>query len=922
MPEDAIALATQTYRYEIGRDGRNRAFVDLASGRDYIEPDQPSLAVGSGGQSWPSTRVELQAGRLAVAFAEVGVQVHLRVESHRQYLLLTLEEVSGGDVDWVELCDLRLAIDQNVGTLVNAAWNGDFAACVLACTDHTHAFGKEPARAALAARCYREFGLTGARIAVLGVPTGGPDPAAPLLAAIETVELEQGLAHPTLDGVWLKRAPQRFDSYLMAVGASQANIDEVIAFARGGFGCVEIVNWWHSTPTYAPHPELFPDGMAGLRQVAEKVHAAGLGLGLHVMQGMVGWGGVGMKDPHVWPRADPRLLQDRRATLAAPADAATTEFSVAQSVALWPEQGDLFLEGELVRYGRRTEQGFAACERGLHGTTIAPHPAGTPVGLLVNCFPLWGHCIYAPDIHSTLIDEICDNIAAVFDATDCDMAYFDGGEEVAVQPPHWRHQGRIARGVMQRLRKPVILEGNALYTHHSWHVITRGSPSFDPIYCGRREYTLRFKGQNPATWARNLLTGDVGWFAPHGHSPSTDAVTPDEVMLLCLKALGGKAPISFQVHASQLHANERMPEMLQIIRACDELKRRAYFSEEVCTELTRPMAEHVLEQGPDGAWQVCPMGFGPSQTLNAGQATRRSLQQTNPYAAQTPWLRLRARTRLAPYGAPENRVLADAGEPVPFTAAASAATDLVMSVAPSGEKTPAGSSAFACRARNQGSARSGWCHVSLPLDPALDLSGHRCPGLWLHAEGKGGLLNLQLASPYSRRDHYIPLDFSGWAYFELDVPEVARFYDYTWPYSFTDLFYIPFRYQEVTGLDLYYNDLPPDSETVCLVGRIEALQEGALPLRSPALTVGDQELAFPACLQPDEYLELDWTGRCRHFGPNGGLVAEVQPSGRLLLGPGDSDVAFTCQLGTATTPRAEVTLAVKGDPLPNPRGCR
>ena len=80
MAEDAVALATETYRYEIGRDGRNRAFVDLASGRDYIEPDQPSLAVGSGGQSWPSTRVELQRGRLAGSFAGVGVQGDLRGE--------------------------------------------------------------------------------------------------------------------------------------------------------------------------------------------------------------------------------------------------------------------------------------------------------------------------------------------------------------------------------------------------------------------------------------------------------------------------------------------------------------------------------------------------------------------------------------------------------------------------------------------------------------------------------------------------------------------------------------------------------------------------------------------------------------------------------------------------------------------------
>ena len=122
------------------------------------------------------------------------------------------------------------------------------------------------------------------------------------------------------------------------------------------------------------------------------------------------------------------------------------------------------------------------------------------------------------------------------------------------------------------------------------------APATIRLYFGRRDYTLRFKGNNPANWGKNLLTGDVGWYQAHVHSPATDAATPDEVMLLCLKALGGKSPISFAVEANHLWANKRMPEMLDIIRTCDELKRRNYFSEEACAELSRPMAEHTLDR--------------------------------------------------------------------------------------------------------------------------------------------------------------------------------------------------------------------------------------------------------------------------------------------------------------------------------------
>ena len=105
----------------------------------------------------------------------------------------------------------------------------------------------------------------------------------------------------------------------------------------------------------------------------------------------------------------------------------------------------------------------------------------------------------------------------------------------------------------------------------------------------------------------------------HVYSPSTDAVTPDEVMLLCLKALGGKAPISFQVDCNNLWANKRMPEMLEIIRTCDELKRRDYFPDTVCRELMEPFAEHVLEQTADGEWTVRPLQFGPARVVEAAR---------------------------------------------------------------------------------------------------------------------------------------------------------------------------------------------------------------------------------------------------------------------------------------------------------------
>jgi hypothetical protein len=923
-----VTLENDLLRLRLSQWGLLEEFTCKGTGVNLVAPGKPfaMFQAARAGASCAVWYLERKGDVLELHFRDPAVTVTLALETRPHYLALSVRQVSVPDLDWLQLCDLRLSITESVGTMINAAWDQQSGACVLACNDRTHSYGNDEARAVLCAKAYREFGIEGAKIAIIGTPTGTPEPGTKLLDIIEEVELDQGLPHPTINGVWIKRANERFASYLQAFGGNERNIDQVIELAKGGFGCVELVNWWESTPTYSPNPASFTGGLAGLKQCADKIRAAGMQVGLHAMQGMVGWGGIGFRDPYVVPRADPRLLQDRRATLARALGLQDTEIALKEGTTDWPDKGDLFIEGEVVRYAQRTATGFSQCERGLHGTTVTAHAEGAPLGHLVNCFGIWGGTIYAPDIKTSMGDEIAANLARAFDAAGADMAYFDGGEELLSQLPSWRNQGYFALNVMKRVKKPFVLEGNLLYTHLSWHVISRGGPNFDPIFYGRRDFTLRKKGQHPAYWAKNLLAGDVGWFYPCTQSPSFDAVTPDEVMLLCLKAVGAKAPISFQIvfgdiyqgQEGSIYVNKRLPEMLEIIRVCDELKRREYFPADLRAELAKPFAEHVVEQAASGAWVLRPLQFGPPHLLTAQGQGANQWRYGNPHGEQTPWVRLRARTQLARYGDPENVVLANFDQGIPFAPKASAAAELVQAVEASAEKTPDGSPAFCYRAKNSGKARSSWCQLGLEFPAPLDLSRNRRMGVWVHSQGKGGILNIQLVQGYAAQDHYVPLDVEGWVYRELDPPEDTRFWSYRWPYDFIPLLYLPFNPAAAKGVNLFYNDLPPETETVCLIGRIEALRERPLPLASPTLTVGGQKLVFPVTLKPDEYVEMDWTGACRHFEPNGGLLAELTPQGQLRLAPGDNLVRLSCAEPDAVAPRAEVTLAVKGAPLPDP----
>jgi len=101
-----------------------------------------------------------------------------------------------------------------------------------------------------------------------------------------------------------------------------------------------------------------------------------------------------MHDPYVTPKADPRLLQDRHASwrLRQPG---SDRVGVQENVADWPEQGDLFLEGEIVRYTRGPRRD-SRVSTGAAWHHVTAHAEGAPVGYLVNCFNMWGSCIYSP----------------------------------------------------------------------------------------------------------------------------------------------------------------------------------------------------------------------------------------------------------------------------------------------------------------------------------------------------------------------------------------------------------------------------------------------------------------------------------------------------------------------------------------------
>jgi hypothetical protein len=103
----------------------------------------------------------------------------------------------------------------------------------------------------------------------------------------------------------------------------------------------------------------------------------------------------------------------------------------------------------------------------------------------------------------------------------------------------------------------------------------------------------------------------------------------------------------------------------------------------------------------------------------------------------------------------------------------------------------------------------GWSVRGKRFPAPLDLTGCQAIRAWVHGDGQGEQLKIQLydgAGGY--RDNYLPIDFQGWRQVTLvDCPINTL------------------RYAAVDSLSVYYNGLPPGKTVTCGIDHIEAIMD-------------------------------------------------------------------------------------------------
>jgi hypothetical protein len=911
-----VTLENSFARLSLDELGNVVSIFDKSSKAELCADKRPFAVLVKDGKSFPLSACSFSktrnGGKLLFRFADANASVAIDVSVKQRYFVFKVAEVSGSNISEIVFAQIYVKQSKNVSHMVGMVGDEQFSFCMRALNLQTNVrvSGKP---ATLAAICYSNYGFKGAGVALVASPTNR------VRDVLKEVVKNEGILHTPLGGPFALDAKENRLSYVFAT-VSEGNVDEWISLAKkSGLSIIHFIGWEKSYGHYEPRNDLFPNGLLGMKRVVEKIHAAGLKAGLHILTAF-----ISPHDPYVTPIPDKRLAKRKTFTLAKPISEKDEVIFVNEKpedmdvIWAYASRGNVLqIDDELVQYSGYSQEPpyrFFGCKRGAFGTKASAHEAGTKVHYLYSYYGA-----FYPDENSTLLDEIADRIANVVNECGFDMIYQDGAEAT---PGGWYGVAKMRAAIVKRLKRPVRVEasewGYHSWTFHScigaWDHPCWGLKRFVDIHCSELETYRRI----------HLLPGQLGWWVILGPTPDYDAETPDEMEYLLCKALGYDAPISLQgVSVGGRPWNARQDEYLAMIGKYERLRLANYFSEAIKSELRKPGKEFRLVQAKDKTWQFLPTQYIKHKVTGLEDGSNKWVID-NQFEPQPLEVRIKALYAAMPYDSPDSIVIADFTRDGEFKVTGSA-QGVKCGFTLTKEQVKVGNASGLFFAQNEGAQPKGsWARITKSFSPPIDLSKQGAIALWIYGDGKGEILNFQLRDlpqyyhgTYS--DHYVDVNFVGWRYFELLLRErdAERYVDYAWPYAGVyQIFRTPLVKHAICELNIYLNNIPQGEEARCYISPIRAVPIAKVKLSNPSISVNGKRIVFPVTLESGQSIEFKPPSDCKVYDERGELIATLKPIGETpTITRGRNFVAFDCEPTKGFSARAEVTVVLTGKPL-------
>jgi hypothetical protein len=915
-PAGGVNMATlenPLAKLEIDGRGRCTALIDKGNGRNLLTMALPLVTLARKGKTVNPGTCAYADGKLSFGFGKGKETLVVGVTAKERYFTFEVLAVEGDGVQAVTFLALPLAKGKYSFATSGATVGDDWAVCLRELNLQTEvSLGGGPATARASAQA--EYGLVGAKAALVVAPP------AQLRPALQDMVKAEGVPQSPLGGPWALDAEGNRGSYLFA-HPSEKEAERWIEFGkRGGFACMHYDGWYATLGHYEPAPAQFPNGVAGVKEMVRKVHAAGMKAGMHTLTGC-----IQPNDSWVTPVPDKRLAADASYTLAAALDEkadtiVTLEKPQAHDI-IWSYSGGgnaLRLGEEIIQYAAISytpPYGFLKCSRGAFGTKPGTHAKGIPVDHLRQVY-----IAFYPDERTTLVGELADAIARVYNECEFDQIYMDGSEGMGS-----RHAVQTMRNaIYTRLQRPTIVEASE-WGHWSWYYHSRIG-AWDHATWGWKRFVDMHCADIAGYRQGALLQAQLGWWVVLGAGPGNRAETPDEMEYFCSKNLGYDAPSSTQVPGSlATPANARLLEYITMAGWYERLRLANYFPEAVRAQLREPGRDVHLEQADSGEWQLLPTDYLAHKVTGPDDGSD-GWTVTNRFAAQPVRLRLEALYGVQPYDSPGASVLADPAQPEAFSVTRDA-SDVTHTLTRSTAQVKIGDASLCFSATSKRAAGKGaWAHAGRTFAaPYLDVGQGEALGLWIHGDGKGEVLNLQLVTPreymHAYAEHYVKIDFTGWRYVALPLRErdADKYHDYEWPYfSQHGIFRTHLDPHHVSEVNLYLNNLPPNDTATVYLSPLRVLRTSRIELANPTVELNGEALRLPTTLRSGDYVELHAQDDGRVYDERGVLRERLRFDRNLpLVKAGENRLRFVGEaLPSGFNARAELTLIVAGAALP------
>ena len=437
---------------------------------------------------------------------------------------------------------------------------------------------------------FNDGGIIGSKIALFGCPVDQT------LETIGKIEMEEGLPHPMIDGVWGKQARSASAAYLI-YSFNERNIEEAINYTKQAglrylYHPGPFKNWGH----FELNESEFPNGWDGLKMCVEKAKKEGILLGLHTLSNF-----TTTNDQYVTPVPDPRLAKVGSSVLTQNIDDVQIEIEI-QSPDFFNQFKNNHLHGvmigeELIRYETVSESApwkLLNCERGAWKTKATAHKKGDETSKLID----HGYKVFLTNTELSI--EQAERLAELYNYCDLRQISFDGLEgnrstgmgnygEILFTKTWWDK--------LSDKQKNHMSTDASRTTHYFWHIYSRMNWG-EPWYAGFRESQTEYRMKNQKYFQRNLMPGMLGWFSMRNNTPVED------IEWMLARSAAYNAGYAFVTGDRPLQTNGQSAEILKLIGEWEKARMANAFTEEQKERMQDINTDFSLDASDKNQWNL------------------------------------------------------------------------------------------------------------------------------------------------------------------------------------------------------------------------------------------------------------------------------------------------------------------------------